>query len=123
MTLVLPRRIFIKGLVGLVAAPVVIRTATLMPIVVWKPTFWVEKIHWAPGTLPHEYLVCRRDDLLGVNLQSLGLWARSDRSSDTWRWEHRHHPLSSLPQHRVRIAQQPVQSIYSHAEAGSSRPA
>ena len=37
MTLVLPRRIFIKGLVGLIAAPALVRAESLMPIKVWTP--------------------------------------------------------------------------------------
>ena len=37
MTLVVPRRIFIKGLVGLIAAPALVRAESLMPIKVWTP--------------------------------------------------------------------------------------
>jgi hypothetical protein len=33
----LPRRAFLKGLVGLVAAPAVVKAQNLMPIVVWRP--------------------------------------------------------------------------------------
>jgi hypothetical protein len=37
MTLVLPRRRFLTGLIGLVAAPAVVRAEVLMPIKVWTP--------------------------------------------------------------------------------------
>jgi hypothetical protein len=33
----LPRRAFLKGLVGLIAAPAVVKAENLMPIVVWRP--------------------------------------------------------------------------------------
>jgi hypothetical protein len=35
--LVLPRRALLKGLVGLIAAPAVVKAENLMPIVVWRP--------------------------------------------------------------------------------------
>jgi hypothetical protein len=37
MTLVLPRRIFIKGLASLVASPALVRAESLMPVKVWTP--------------------------------------------------------------------------------------
>ena len=37
MTLVVPRRIFIKGLVGLIAAPALVRAESLMRVKVWSP--------------------------------------------------------------------------------------
>jgi hypothetical protein len=35
--LILPRREFLKGLVGLVAAPAVVKAELLMPVKVWRP--------------------------------------------------------------------------------------
>jgi hypothetical protein len=111
---VLPRRGFLKGLVGLIAAPAVVKAETLMPILVWRPTFWVERIYSEPGTLPYEYLVCRRDDLNGIDPKSLGLWnPHSFSPYDEWHWDHRHHPLVSLPRHKVRIQQQRVEAYTS----------
>jgi hypothetical protein len=40
-----------------------------MPIVVWRPTFFMKKPSWGPGAL----FFCMRDDLDGVDLDSLGL--------------------------------------------------
>jgi hypothetical protein len=37
MTFILPRRRFLVGLTGLIAAPAVIRVSALMPIKVWTP--------------------------------------------------------------------------------------
>jgi hypothetical protein len=46
---------------------------------------------------------CRKDDLLGVDLTSLGLpppyqWLKS---SDSYYWPHRRFPLASLPRDKV----------------------
>lgn len=41
MTLILPRRRFLAGLVGLVAAPAVVKASSLMKIVVPRPSFAV----------------------------------------------------------------------------------
>jgi hypothetical protein len=70
---VLPRRSFLKGLVSLITAPAVVKAETLMPIVVWKPTFDLSAGNSYVPLLLH----CRRDDLIGVDLGSLGLPAPS----------------------------------------------
>jgi hypothetical protein len=40
VTVILPRRSFLTGLVGLIAAPAVVKAEALMPIAVWKPNFF-----------------------------------------------------------------------------------
>ena len=104
VAVILPRRTFLKGLVGLVAAPAVVKADSLMRIAVWRPTFWAETIRSAPDVRPYEYLVCRRDDLLGVDPKSLGLWSpHSFSPKDLWHWDHHHDPIDELPQNRVII--------------------
>ena len=39
MTLILPRRTFLTGLISLIAAPALVRAAAIMPIRPWRPTF------------------------------------------------------------------------------------
>jgi hypothetical protein len=50
---ILPRRAFLKGLVGLSAAPAIVRAASLMPVQPWVervicPTYWWESL--PPGS-------------------------------------------------------------------------
>ena len=66
---VLPRRNFLKGLVGLIAAPAWSEAEALMPIVVWRPTFMY--ITRRQPDLP--FSPAEKSDLLGVDLDSLGL--------------------------------------------------
>ena len=62
------RRNFLIGIASLIAAPAVVRAEALMPILVWRPTFWsTRNIGMEP------FLSCRADDLVGVDLGSLGL--------------------------------------------------
>ena len=69
--LVLSRRGFLAGLGSLLAAPAVVRAEALVPIVPWGPTFWC--MHGGG------MLACRDDDLVGVDLASLGLPGRAGR--------------------------------------------
>lgn len=58
MTLILPRRRFLAGLVGLVAAPAVVKASSLMKIVSPRPLpfemlsaareEWIERMVWPP---------------------------------------------------------------------------
>ena len=100
MTLVLPRRTFLTGLVGLIAAPAVVRAEALMPICVWRPSFTHHHGPWG------DFLRCRKDDLIGVDLASLGLPRGRDLNSgsdEIWCWSYRSFPLASLPRDKVRI--------------------
>jgi hypothetical protein len=36
---ILPRRAFLEGLISLFAAPAIVKVESLMPVVVWRPTF------------------------------------------------------------------------------------
>jgi hypothetical protein len=100
MTLILPRRTFLTGLLGLIAAPAVVKAEALMPIVVWKPTFWrCGNSHGMPYLL-----ACKTSDLIGVDLASLGLPPPPVVvSSQTSYWGYRQFPLESLPRDKVRI--------------------
>jgi hypothetical protein len=105
MTLILPRRRFLAGLASLIAAPAFVRAESLMPIRVWRPSFHRARID-AP-TPPYRYLlVGEKSDLIGVDLDSLGLpppqfpWEES-RYECYWRYEQ--FPLESLPRDKVRI--------------------
>jgi hypothetical protein len=49
---VLPRRSCLKGLIGLIAAPAVVRAESRMPIVVWRPIFRVKRIYVSPEPYP-----------------------------------------------------------------------
>jgi hypothetical protein len=96
---VLPRRSFLKGFIGLIAAPAVIKAESLMPIVVWRP-----EILCISGGGWGTFLTCRKDDLLGVDPASLGLPPPFSLSPGKWYW--RYVPLVDLPRDRVRIPQQ-----------------
>jgi hypothetical protein len=98
---VLPRRNFLKGLVSLIAAPAVVRAEALMPIVAWKPTFGYISHGGGMGS----WVTCKKSDLLGVDLASLGLPPGHDWGgrSDTWYWRPDRVPLASLPRDKVRF--------------------
>ena len=66
--LILPRRRFLTGLASLIAAPAVVKAEALMPIKVWEPTFFLKRAVWYPALF-----YCMSDDLIGVDLASLGL--------------------------------------------------
>ena len=63
-----PRRSFLTSLASLIAAPAVVRAAALMPVKVWEPTFFLKRAVWYPALF-----YCMSDDLIGVDLASLGL--------------------------------------------------
>jgi hypothetical protein len=98
--MILPRRIFIKGLVGPIAAPAVVRAEVLMPICVWKPTF-----HRCGNTHSVPYLLaCKESDLIGVDLASLGLPPPLTSIRGNYQyWPYSRFPLESLPREKVRI--------------------
>ena len=106
MTLILPRRSFLIGLAGLIAAPAVVRAEALMPIRVWRPSFHRARID-APGPGPYRYLlVGEKSDLIGVDLASLGLpppQFPGDESRYECYWRYEQFPLESLPQDKVHI--------------------
>ena len=86
---------------GLIVAPAVVQAEALMPIIVWRPTFWQPR---NVGMGP--VLSCRADELIGVDLRSLGLPKPSTFSGSPGQlfWPYGLHPLESLPQSRIRIA-------------------
>ena len=103
---IVPRRSFLKGLIGLIAAPAVVKAEALMPICVWRPSFHRARID-APGPGPYRYLlVGEKSDLIGVDLSSLGLptpqfpW---DESRYECYWRYAQFPLEALPRDKIRI--------------------
>jgi hypothetical protein len=100
MTFTLPRRNFLTGLLSLIAAPAVIRTATLMPIAVWRPTF-----HRCGNTHSIPYLLaCKESDLIGVDLASLGLPPPLTSITGNYQyWPYSRFPLEALPRDKIRI--------------------
>ena len=103
---VLPRRRFLTGLATLITAPAVVRAEALMPIVVWKPTFGYS----AGGGGMGPWYTCDKSDLIGVDLDSLGLQLGHDwgGQSDRWYWRPGSFPLATLPLDKVRL---PPQSL------------
>jgi hypothetical protein len=98
------RRNFLIGIASLIAAPAVVKADTLMPIVVWRPTFWhTRNVGMGP------FLSCRADELIGVDLRSLGLPKPGTFSGSPGQlfWSYWLHPLESLPQNRIRVAPGP----------------
>jgi hypothetical protein len=98
------RRNFLFGLASLIVARTVVRAEALMPIVVWRPTFWsTRNVGMGP------FLGCRADDLIGVDLRSLGLSKPGTFSGSPGQlfWPYAQHPLETLPQNRIRIAPGP----------------
>jgi hypothetical protein len=95
------RRNFLVGIASLIAAPAVVKADTLMPIVVWRPTFWqTRNVGMGP------FLSCRADELIGVDLRSLGLPKPGTFPGSPGQlfWSYWLHPLESLPQNRIRFA-------------------
>jgi hypothetical protein len=95
------RRNFLTGIASLIVAPAVVRAEALMPIVVWRPTFWhTRNVGMGP------FLSCRADELIGIDLRSLGLPKPVTFSGSPGQlfWSYWLHPLESLPQNRIRIA-------------------
>jgi hypothetical protein len=80
-----------------------------MPICSWRPTFTA---YWWHFNAPL-FLHCRKDDLIGVDLASLGLpppivddgWGPSTINDCYWHY-HRF-PLEALPRDKVRIQPMP----------------
>ena len=63
------RRNFLIGIVSLIAAPAVVRADALMPIRVWRPTFGFILHGGGMGS----WVTCKKSELIGVDLASLGL--------------------------------------------------
>jgi hypothetical protein len=101
------RRNFLIGIASLIAAPAVVKAETLMPILVWRPTFYRTGGHHGWSYM----LASNQRDLIGVDLNWLGLPppSRSIGCGDreAWVWNYARHPLESLPQNRIRIAPGP----------------
>ena len=101
----LPRRSFLTGLIGLIAAPALVRAESLMPIRVWRPSFHRARIDAL--TPPYRcLLVGEKSDLIGVDLASLGLPPPQfplDDSKYEYYWRYEQFPLESLPRDKVRI--------------------
>jgi hypothetical protein len=95
------RRNFLISAASLITAPAVVKAETLMPVLVWRPTFWSTR---NIGTGP--FLSCRSDELIGVDLRSLGLPKPGTFSGSPGQlfWSYWLHPLEGLPQNRIRIA-------------------
>ena len=94
------RQNFLTGIASLIVAPAVVRAEALMPIVVWRPTFWhTRNVGMGP------FLSCRADELIGVDLESLGLPKPGVFSGSPGQlfWSYAQHPLESLPQNRISI--------------------
>jgi hypothetical protein len=96
---ILPRRAFLKGLLSLFAAPAIVKVESLMPVVVWRPTF--RRIGGAQGW-PY-FLATPWAEVEGVDFSSLGLPEPYRKRDHFWaRWSYKSHPLSSLRLNRVR---------------------
>src|SRR5688500_4511789 len=52
-TLPLHRRTGLRGMVGLVAAPPIVRVAALMPVKAWRPEPFVVGIDWSQSSPDH----------------------------------------------------------------------
>ena len=105
---VLPRRSFLKELVGLIAAPAMVRAEAWMPIAVWKPTF---VLHGGNQYLP--LLVrCVKDDLIGGNLDlpppiiNKANWGPDTTNGPDYYWRHDRFPLANLPLDKVQLQPQ-----------------
>jgi hypothetical protein len=108
--LILPtRRRFLAGLVGLIAAPAVVKAEALMPIVVWRPTFGYTSHGGGMGP----WVTCAKSELLGVDLTLLGLPPGHDWNGQTnsWYWSPKRVPLASLPRDKVHIPQRLQQEL------------
>jgi hypothetical protein len=99
---IISRRGFLAGLGSLLAMPAVVRAESLMPIVPLRPTF--RPTFWCMHGGGMNFLACRTNDLVGVDLASLGLpspgWSPSG-SSWVRLWSYGSHPLGSLPREAV----------------------
>ncbi len=115
----LPRRSFLKGMIGLITAPAVVKAEALMPIAVWRPTF-----HHARVGINLHLLACEKSDLLGVDLASLGLpppipWMES-RCECYWKYDQ--FPLRTLPKDKIRIPRWQQAELDYLAELAASPP-
>jgi hypothetical protein len=120
-SVLLPRRGFLKGLVGLIAAPAVVKAESLMPIVVWRPTFHHARVD---GITDLHLLACEKSDLLGVDLASLGLpppipWMESKYE---YYWSYDQFPLTSLPKDKIRIPRWQQAELDHLAELAAQQP-
>jgi hypothetical protein len=75
-----------------------------MPICVWKPTFGYSSGGGGMGP----WYTCQKSDLIGVDLDSLGLRLGHDWNgqSDRWYWRPGSFPLATLPLDKVRLPPQ-----------------
>ena len=96
------RRNFLIGIAGLIVAPAVVRAEALMPIVVWRPTFYK-----CGGRHGWPYMLTgKASELAGFDLSTLGLPAPSRAigvGDSEWVWNYARFPLESLPRNRVHI--------------------
>jgi hypothetical protein len=95
------RRNFLIGVASLIVSPAVVRAETLMPIRVWRPTFYrCGNTHGWPYMLTGY-----ARELDGFDLNTLGLPApsRTINGKDNWVWLYDKFPLESLPRNRVHI--------------------
>jgi hypothetical protein len=107
-SLLLLRREFLKGLLGFVAAPTLVKIENLMPVAPWRPEFRVSGgMHGWPIML-----MCERADLDGFNVTSLGLpsppplWPPQPcrvNGGKTAVWRYENYPLSRLPFRQMRL--------------------
>jgi hypothetical protein len=107
--LVLPRRAFLKGLIGLIAAPAIVRATSIMPVKPidervyildpwdmgepWKPLFWrTGGDHSIPPLIG-----CSRADVERINLADFGLPSPNGllSSSEKCYWNARQFPLEA----------------------------
>ena len=96
------RRNFLIGIASLIAAPAIVRAEAMMPIAVWRPTFYK-----CGGHHGWPYMLAGSEqDLLGFDLSSLGLPAPSRTISvapKLWVWRYENFPIEKLPRSRVHI--------------------
>jgi hypothetical protein len=85
------RRNFLLRIASLIAAPAVIRAEALMPIRVWRPTFGFILHGGGMGS----WVTCKKSELVGVDLVTLGLPRGHDWQgrSDIWYWRPEQAPL------------------------------
>lgn len=86
MTLILPRRRFLAGLVGLIAAPAVVKTSSLMKIVAPRPSFAIVDFSDAYGRSP---MMDALPDMLRLSWEpidgAIGYNVYSSIPVNTWR--------------------------------------
>ena len=106
------RRNFLIGIASLIVAPAVVRADVLMPIRVWRPTFGFILHGGGMGS----WVTCKKSELVGVNLASLGLPRGHDWNGrgDTWYWRPERAP-AAMASGDARILYPPGRCDYSQA--------